>query len=325
MMRVDHYLNAIKRSILQGTSKTSIDMSIKDEVTLSRLVGDVVPTETLGKIGKGKLAEVNARFDEVKVWVEETKKRFEDYLFGGGLSEVDLVLLEQELDDLVAELITGSITVVPYEVLNSYLRNGITYDGSLVSDEGKEFLKLQGGVDVERLQEACQLNVRCINAVGEIVEAGQMVTPFPITYMVFAEITEVELIGNTDRVPASANNLRARLGRNFERMLVQNELTPHQQMSLYRILGPERIQQKAAVEVTNIDARTQQQLVIVKDASKMKPNNLVVNDNAELLGVGDAYGNIDKSGLLRLAAGEMVKPDVSTVLPKRQEQPITIN
>ena len=298
--KIDHYLNAIKRSILQGTSRTSIDMSIKDQHTLIRLGSDVIPSETLGKIGKAELGQVNARYDEALLWMEETKTFIANL---NSLPDEDKIVIFGELDMISEELLLGDITVKPHAILMSYLNDKITYRESFISDKGREFLLSQGGVNVDKLKLACQINPEQEGIMG--ISMDQVVIPFPITYLVFADITEVELIGNTDRAPATANKLRNKLSKNFEIMLAQNQLSPHQQMSLYRILGPERQQAKAPIEINNQNIDNSQQIVIVKNKEKLKPANLVVGENAELLGVGESYGNISKNNLLKFAAGEL--------------------
>lgn len=289
--KVDHYLNSIKKSILYGTSRTSIDMSVRDPHTLIRLANDVIPTATLNAIKKPELAKINAFYDEFVSWVETA----ETYLKSlRSLSAEDCLILIEEFADIKQELLEGDITVKPYVVLANYIEKGITSPESLISDEARELLQANGGVNVDQLKIACQI----------IEDNANIVTPFPITYLVYADITEVEQLGNSDRAPATANQLREHLSRNFQVMLQQNQLSPHQQMSLYRILGPERQQQKAALEINNNVNNSTQQIVVVKSLDRLKPENLVVGENTELLGVGKSYGNIKKPDLLRLAAGE---------------------
>lgn len=301
-----HYLNSIKRSILAGTSKTSIEMSIKDGYTLERLKEDVIPSGTLQTLGKGELGEVNAKFEELTVWVGKMKEWFEE-LVKGGLKTEDVIILNDELDGIVDELIKGDITALPYGVLKSYLDNGYTFDASLISEEGMVLIKgliLENDKDAEWL---AGLRVAC--NWQELSTGGtSFQSPFPITYMVFAEITEVNLLRTTEQAPNVANELRARLGMDFKEMLASGQMTLHQRMGLYRILGPEATSNKATLEVNNNTNITNQQIVVVKDKAKLAPDNLVIGENGDLLGVGSAFGNINKSNLLKLAAGEGIQP-----------------
>lgn len=306
--KVDHYLNAIKMSILRGTSLTSIEMSIKDENTLGRLRHDIVPVSTLKKLNKDQFAEANEKFLQMKEWIELTKTGINKLR---GVGDEDKFVLISELDELLEEVVTGTITAIPHAVLMSYLHFGYTYKGSYISDEGREFIETQGGFDNTLLKEACKpgpIYIKSLSALGSDVTErleGDKV-PFPVNYLTYAEMTEVELIGNTDKAPATANSLRVKLSRNFQARLDKNLMSDREMMSLYRILGPERIQPRAAVEVNNNSVtHTSQQLVIVRDSDKLRPKNLIVGENSELLGVGKSYGNIGKSQLLRLAAGEL--------------------
>ena len=354
--RVDHYLNAIKKSVLQGTSRTSIDMSIKDTYTLRRLEHDVIPSATLNKIGKPKLAKINVRFELFVRWKKETEDRLASMKT---LPEEDLVILLQELSELEDELKSGDITVVPFSVLVNYLNQGCTSEESALSKKGRELFR-QTPINCDLLKVACQVEgwedgipgktkdeeleegvdkeqtekeTRSYGADEEEAREGgkgqaeqmegvsirerleapiimgtlglnDIHVPFPITYLVYADMTESEQLSNSDLAPATANDLRRRLSKNFQRMLAENQLTPSMQLSLYRIIGPERVVNKPNIEVNNTTNTTQQQMIVVQDMTKLKPKNLIVGENAELLGVGEAYGNMNKSGLLKLAAGE---------------------
>lgn len=318
--QVDHYLNAIKMTILRGTSLTSIQMSVKDENTLRRLGGDIVPVSTLLKLKKVQHAEANEKFLQMKEWIEKT----EDWIkFSPTINDEDKYQLLVELSDLLEEVISGTITATPHAVLMSYLDTGVTYEGSYISKETRDFLVTNGGVDVDLLKEACvpgPIYLQSMSQLGE--DAAKRLdgykVPFPVNYLIYAEMTEIELIGNVDKAPATANTLRVKLAKNFLGRLEKGLMSPREEMSLYRILGPERLQPKAAVEVNNNNnVTTNQQLVIVKDSDKLKPTNLVVGDNNELLGVGKSYGNIGKSQLLRLAAGE--RP-TSEILDRHREE-----
>lgn len=312
--KVDHYLNAIKMSILRGTSKTSIDMSIKDEITLGRLGNDIVPVSTLNKLGKVQFAEANEKYLLLKQWVEETQDAITSV---DGLGDEDKYSLISELKEVLDEIVTGSITMLPHAVLMSYLKDGYTFDGSLTSDAGREFIETQGGFDTELLRESCTPGpafIKTLAGLGQEANerAEGLKIPFPVNYLIYAEMTEIDLIANTDKAPATANSLRVKLAKNFQAKLDKGLLSSREEMSLYRILGPERIQPKAAVEVNNNNVtQNNQQVVVIKNSEKLRPKNLIVGENSELLGVGKSYGNIDKSQLLRLAAGELASSEES--------------
>lgn len=303
--RVDHFLNAIKLSILRGTSLTSIEMSIKDEVTLNRLRSDIVPVNTLHKLNKPTHAEANEKFLVFKEWVTETKLAINKLVT---LPDEDKYLLIKELEDMLEEILHGSITSNPYAALMSYLAIGVTFEGSYISAEARDFLITNGGFDTAKLKESCKIGEVGLTTLSKLggdqtKSPDGPVVPFPVNYLIYAEMTEVELLGNVDKAPATANSLRVRLASNFQAKLEKGLLSSREEMSLYRILGPERINHKAGVEVNNTVNTTTQQLVVVKNSDKLKPTNLIVGENNELLGVGKSYGNIGKSQLLKLAAG----------------------
>jgi hypothetical protein len=266
------YLDKIKMSILKGAPYHVILQQVEQAGVMNTLSRSVVPSATLAKLGKNDLAAANVRFDTFKEWVKQQPRDSEDFLKG---------------KELINQILAGSVEHDLVKWLNK------------VAHEKKNHKE---GTD---LRKACKLAAsQGRQSEGEGEDASRWVAqvPFAVTYVVLARMQEDAAKQREGIVPIKSTDLRHKLTTNFAEALEAGTLTLHQQLSLFRILGPERVEPKSAIEINNTQINESNKIVVVHDKAKLAPNNLVVSEKGELLGVGGEYGNIDKEGLLKLAA-----------------------
>jgi hypothetical protein len=277
------YLDKIKMSILKGAPYHVILQQVEQAGVMNTLSRSVVPSATLAKLGKNDLAAANVRFDTFKEWVKQQPRDSKDFLNG---------------KELITQILAGSVEHDMVKWLN-----GVAHD----KKNHKE------GTD---LRKACKLTSPQSNASSQGKQGKQdesnaskgdasrwvAQVPFAVTYVVLARMQEDAAKQREGIVPIKSTDLRHKLTTNFAEALEAGTLTLHQQLSLFRILGPERVEPKSAIEINNTQINKSNKIVVVHDKAKLAPSNLVVSEKGELLGVGGEYGNIDKEGLLKLAA-----------------------
>jgi hypothetical protein len=274
------YLDKIKMSILKGAPYHVILQQVEQAGVMQALSRSVVPSATLAKLGKNDLAAANVRFDTFKEWVKRQPRDSEDFLKG---------------KELINQILAGSVEHDLVKWLNKVAHDKKNHKEGTDLRKACKLTSPQGNASSQGKQDES-------NASKGDASRWVAQVPFAVTYVVLARMQEDAAKQREGIVPIKSTDLRHKLTTNFAEALEAGTLTLHQQLSLFRILGPERVEPKSAIEINNTQINKSNKIVVVHDKAKLAPSNLVVSEKGELLGVGGEYGNIDKEGLLKLAA-----------------------
>jgi hypothetical protein len=287
------YLDKIKMSILKGAPYHVILQQVEQAGVMQSLSRSVVPSATLAKLGKNDLAAANVRFDTFKEWVKQQPRDSKDFLKG---------------KELINQILAGSVEHDMVKWLNEVAHDKKNHKEGTDLRKACKLTSSQGNASSQPVHQGKREGKREGSREGEAKvaspDASRWVAqvPFAVTYVVLARMQEDAAKQREGIVPIKSTDLRHKLTTNFAEALEAGTLTLHQQLSLFRILGPERVEPKSAIEINNTQINKSNKIVVVHDKAKLAPSNLVVSEKGELLGVGGEYGNIDKEGLLKLAA-----------------------